>query len=530
MANNDTTIKKEKKRAGEQTLGGIYDSGKVRKRREWRGFKDTMYDFGRWLYLWGIMIDTSLGKGFVKGLFRYRWMVNYLAVPHMMDKFTIGLRDEQLRITHTAMDFVAKEIAGIIKDCIRADRRCGNDTRLSDKGVLVDENGMAAFLMGFPTLKGLQREVPTLFAANLINQNSAVHYIDVAQLYGLPGDVCPMPETELGVSIEDDFVVCGKCAVQLNTTCDGSMMGNGLIARRLEKEYGIPTFQLAAPIRHRQEDVQKYAAEDIKKAIAFVEEQTGVKWDWTAYFEAAKRVNQTTRNRMEWLDINATPYPQFVGAVFSLYNDTNYMGNCGRSEIFPKIDEKIMRLVHKGYENKSMMAREYRHRCMVWGVQPQFVIDMLYWMMQCWGVVPLTDMLSMVIEREIAETDTPENREQAYYDMAYLTENMIMRNHTHGGYEALLDDLWDYCEQMNADIVMLWEHMSCKALSGLHGQFEEQARARGIKLVWVTHDLCDPRIYSRQDIRNQFNQFMRTVMREEPLDPTIENLPDENAW
>ena len=34
-------------------------------------------------------------------------------------------------------------------------------------------------------------------------------------------------------------------------------------------------------------------------------------------------------------------------------------------------------------------------------------------MVHCWGVVQLTDMLSMVISKEIAEEDTPENREQA---------------------------------------------------------------------------------------------------------------------
>ncbi len=520
----------EKKIPGEQRLGVLYNTGKVRKRREWRGFKDTMYDFGQWLGTWKIMMGVSMGKGFLKGLFRYRWMVNFLAVPHMIDKFTIGQRDEILRITHIGMGYVSYEVAGIIKQCLRADRRCGNDKKFSDKCVLVDENAMTSYLMGFPNLIALQREVPTLFAANLINQNSDVHYIDVAQAFGLPGDVCPMPEVEAGVSIEDDFVVAGACAVQVNTTCDGSMLGNGIIAKRLEKQYGIPTFQMASPLRHRSEDTQKYAAEEIKRAIAFIEEKTGEKWDWKAYFAAAKRVNQTTRNRLEWLDVNSTPYPQFFGAVFSLYNDTNYMGNCGRSAEFPLIDEKIMKLVHKGYENKTMMGPEYRHRCIVWGVQPQYVIDMLYWMVKCWGVVPLTDMLSMVIEKEIAEEDTPENREQAYYDMAYLSENMIMRNHTHGGYEVLVDQLWEYCERMNADMVMMWEHMSCKALVGMHGQFEEQARERGIKLVWISHDLCDPRICSRQGVRDQFNRFMRTVMREEPLDPTMEELPDNDAW
>lgn len=524
------TLKNTKERAGEKTLGSIYGTGKVKRRREWRGFKDTMYDFWRWLRIWGLMIDVSTSKGFVKGLFRYRWMVNYLAVPHMIDKYTVGQRDESLRITRTAIDFVAKEVAGVIKQLLRGDKRSGNDQKYSDKCVICDENGMISFMMGFPELVAAEREIPTLFSSNLINQNSVVHYIDVAQMYGIPGDVCPMPEVEAGISIDDDFAVLGKCAVQVNTTCDGSMMGNGLIARRLENEYGIPTFQLAVPIRHKSEDVQDYAAGEIKKAIAFIEEQTGQKWDWTAYFEAAKRVNMTTRNRWEWLDVNSTPYPQFVGAVFSLYNDTNFMGNCGRSKVFPTVDAQIMKLVRKGYQNKTMMAPEYRHRCIVWGVQPQYTIEMLYWMINCWGVVPLTDMLSMVIKKEIAEVDTPENREQAYYDMAYLSQNMIMRNHTHGGYATLVDELWDYCEQMHADMVMLWEHMSCKALAGMHGQFEEQARERGIHLVWVSHDLCDPRVYTRRAIREQFNQYMRTVMQEEPLDPSLENLNDDNAW
>lgn len=519
-----------KERLGDNELGILYDGGKVRGRREWRGFKDTVYDFSRWLYIWGILIKTSMSKGFVKGLFRYRWLANYLAVPHMIDKFTLGLRDEPLRITQTAMNYVAKDVATVIRQCLRADVRCGNDKEFSDKCVLTDENAMTAFMMGFPDLVALEREVPTLFSANLINQSCAEHYIDVAQSYGIPGDVCPMPETEAGISIEDDYIVGGKCAVQVNTTCDGSLMGNGIIAKRLEKEYGIPTFQLAAPIRFKADDVQKYAAEDVKKAIAFIEKETGAKWNWEDYFECAKRVNNTTRNRQEWLDVNSTNYPQFIGAAFCLYNDTNYMGNCGRSKEFPSIDAKIMKLVHQGYENKTMMAKEYRHRCVVWGVQPHYCFDMLYWMVNCWGVVPLTDMLSMVIDKEITEVDTPENREKAYYDIAYLQENMIMRNHTHGGYEALLDELWENCERMNADMVMLWEHMACKALTGMHGQFEEQARQRGIHLVWVTHDLCDPRMASRQSIRDQFNRYMRTVMQEEPLDPSLEEIPDNECW
>ena len=523
-------IKNPREKVGEKQYGVLFDQGKVRRRREWRGVKDTFYDYTRWLYLVSVLGRFVSNPRNVKGMFRYRWMANYLAVMHGMDKFTMGLRDEPLRITHTAMNFVIADVTKSIKDCFRGDRRVGNDREFSSRCVLSDENAMTAFMMGFPNVKTILREVPAMFAANIFNQYSTTHYLDVAQEHGLPGDVCPMPEAETGICIDDDLCVLGCCAVQVNTTCDGSLMGNGIIAKRLEREYGIPTFQLSAPMRHREDDVQTYAAEDIKKAIAFVEEHTGQKWDWDAYFTCAKRVNDATRRRLAQLEINSSDYPQFFGAVFSLYKDTNYMGNCGRFQAFVKIDAKLAKLAERGYRKKTMVAAEYRHRCVVWGVQPQYCIDMLYWMLQCWGVVPLTDMLSMVNTRMIAEEDTPENRRQAYYDMAWLNENMIMRNRTHGGYKVLVDELWEICEQLNADMVMMWEHMSCKALTGMHGQFEEQARQRGIHLVWVSHDLCDPRVFTRQAIRDQFSNYMRTVMREEPLDPTIEFLPDENAW
>lgn len=518
------------KNIGSENLGKIYSTGKVRKRREWRGVRDTLYDYIRWLYVLWQLIKFMTKPNNVKGFFRYRWMVNYLAVPMMLDRITEGFRGPQLRIAHTEFDLVVMEMAEVITKLFKADRKIGNNKALSDRSVLLDENEMTVIMNGFPTLNGISREIPTMYTAVLLNQHAAEHYIDVAQEFGMPGDVCPMPEAEVGFSIDDDYCVFGACAVQCNTTCDGSLLGNGLISKRLELEDGIPVFQLAAPLRHRNEDVQEYAAQEIRNAIAFIEEHTGAKWDWDYYFECAKRINLATRHRLEWLDYNKTNYPQMPGMLLTLYGETNYLGVGGKSPLFTKTDEKISKMVEKAYKNKTMIAKEYRHRAVVWGVQSQYFFEMLNWMTNCWGILPLTDMLSMLSTRIIAEEDTPENREQAFYDMAWLTENMIMRNRTHGGYRVILDELWEICEEFNADTVILWEHIACKSLEGMHGQFEEQARAHGIHLIWVAHDLADPRIMSRQGIRDQINRYMRTVFKEEPLDPSLEILSDELSW
>lgn len=518
------------KEIGADRLGDFYTNGKVRNRREWRGLKDTMYDYSRWL---GIMM--TLGKFIakprnMKAMLRYRWMANYLAVPMMVDRHTQGLRQEYLRMAHIEQDLVVQDVAKLLDNIFRADRRIGNDTEFSKKVVLVDENEMTAVMMGFPTLKGLSRETVSTYVPVLLNQRAACHYIDVAQEFGLAGDVCPMPETEAGVSIDDDAPILGACAVQCNTTCDGSLLSNGIISRRLEQEDGIPCFQLAAPLRHREDDVQDYAAQEIRNAIAFIEKHTGEKWDWNYYFECAKRVNFATECRLNWLDMNKTDYPQIFGSNLALYTETNYMAICGKVKEFEEADRKLSALAEKAYAAKKRATKEYRHRAIVWGVQSHFYMDFLLWLQNCWGIVPLTDMLSMVSTRKLATDNTPEGREQAIYDMAWLTENMIMRNRTHGGYKVLLNELWEYCQEFNADMVILWEHMSCKALNGMHGQFEEKAREMGINLVWVTHDLFDPRVVSRQGVREQINSYMRTVMREEPIDPSLEVLPDEQSW
>ena len=252
-----------RRRAGEQSPGKIYSEKlKVRRRREWRGVKDTFYDYTRWLYLMSVLGRFIIVPRNIKGFFRYRWMMSYLFVPHGMDKFTIGLRDEALRIAHTSFNFVIADVTNAIASCFRGDRRVGNDKAWSDACVLTDENSMVTFMMGFDTNKvhTTLREVPTMFASNIFHQFNVMHYLDVAQQYGIPGDVCPMPEAEAGISIDDDFCVLGCCAVQNNTTCDGSLMGNGIIAKRLERQYGIPTFQLATPLRHKEPDVMDYAA------------------------------------------------------------------------------------------------------------------------------------------------------------------------------------------------------------------------------------------------------------------------------
>ncbi len=510
------------KHMGSEKLGSFYTGKKARRRREWRGVRDTMYDYAQWLRIWGVLLRFAAKPNNVKAFFRYRWMLNYLVVPDFFDRHTEGMRGAQLRITHTALSIVVIDMCKSMTRMFKADPNIGNDEKLRKRMVLFDENMMSEIMNGFPNLIWVSVEVPAVYTCAMMVQDGVVHYTDAAQTYGVPSDVCPMPLAELGVALEDDYPRIGACAVHCNTTCDGSLMGNSI-----EGQYfGIPTYELAVPIRHTYESVQPYAVEEIKNCIAFIEKHTGETFDWNAFFKSMELFNAETQNMLDWFEISRTKYPQMIGTNLALYRYCVYQATGGRYEVFRKVEEKLNRYIRRGYERKELVCREIRHRAITWGVQSAYYTAFTVWLQNCWGVAALVDMLSLCSTRMVDTHD----KEQALKDLAYLYGKMIMRSRSNGGYEVGVEDLWRFCESFDVDVVIMYCHMGCKAMSGYHGLFEEEARKHGIHLIWVNHNLMKPEDGSRKDMRMEVNRYMRTVFREEPLDPSLEDFDDDRNW
>ena len=75
--------------------------------------------------------------------------------------------------------------------------------------------------------------------------------------------------------------------------------------------------------------------------------------------------------------------------------------------------------------------------------------------------------------------------------------------------------------------MFIWVANQCQDITDL---FEEEARKHGMHLIWVTHNLMCPEDGTRRDMRTEINRYMRTVFREEPLDPSLEDFDDSKSW
>ena len=509
---------------GEKSLGRLYRKGAMATvRREWRGVKDTAYDFYRWAKTWGMLLMT-FSHDLVPALnatLYYRWMVSYFCCHGFLDKNVMGMRGANLRMSHNLLYDVFRYVAENLVFLAKCDKKNGNSEALNQKVVLFDEMTMGQIMAGFPDLLGIPYQLLPVFLVSEIDQLTCVPYIDAVESYGLPADTCPVPSSECGAIVIDALPHMGSCFISSSMPCDGSTMASSYMSRRFPD---LPTFHLCFPVRYMDEETVQMGAEDIRACIKFIEEQTGAKWNWDAYFAAMKRFNQETDYELQKWEVNKSAYPQLLGPCYELFRKWNYEMDGGNDPRVIHTAEKVNKILMKAYENKEEpWPGKMKYRAIVWSCPAHYYANFSNWAANCWGINVLVEMESLNFTKHL-ET---EDKEEALRDLARLYERMVMRRHTNGGYQNVVDELWRQCEDWNAPLIIMYQNVACKNMATVQGILDEQGRQRGYDLIWVEHDLMDPRTVSRRTMRDKVSEYMRTVKKAEPVDPSLVEFEDE---
>ena len=509
---------------GEKRLGKLYKKGAMTTvRREWRGVKDTAYDFYEWGKMWGMFL-TTFGKDLIPAMnttLHYRWMISYICSISFMDKNLLGMRGSNLRMSHEVIYDIFRYVAENLVLLAKGDRKNGNSDELNKKMVLFDEMTMGQIMAGFPDLVGIPHQLMPVFLVSEIDQLTCIPYIDAVESYGLPADCCPVPSSECGALVVDALPHCGSCFISSSMPCDGSTMASSYFSRRFPD---MPVFHLCFPVRYEDEETVQMGAEDIRACIKFIEDTTGAKWNWEAYFAAMKRFNKETEYELQKWEINKSKYPQFIGPAYELFRKWNYEMDGGIDPRVIGTCEKVNDILLKAYANKEEpWPGKMKHRAIVWSCPAHYYANFSNWAANCWGIDVLVEMESLNFTKPL-ET---EDKEEALRDLARLYERMVMRRHTNGGYQNVVDELWKQCEDWDAKLVIMYQNVACKNMATVQGVLDEQGRERGYDLIWVEHDLMDPRTVSRRTMRDKVSNYMYTVMRAEPVDPSLVEFEDD---
>lgn len=512
----------------ERRLGDLYigDTG-LYKHREWRGVKDTAYYFQHvWLQNYALMLYDIMRYGgpivFAKGTWKYRWMgQTYLTVMHWYDRGLEGMRGDAIKVGALHYRGMTSETIRQFMRMFAADVSNGGSQKLHDKTIAHDETVWGGIFYPFrDQIDDVPLQMIPYFVTCHVNNHTVLNYIDAVQAIGLPGDPCPMCQAEAGIFVNDDMPDYYPAFLTTNEACDGSVATSVIQDWMINK----PLFAMPQPMQFDDPLVQKHCQKEIEEAWRFIEQQMGVTFNWEELKKHLEQQNERQRYEWEKWDIAAnTPYSPINGVAQALYRI--YYTQDGNRPIWNEIDRKTKKIIDHSVQNKIENFPKTRHRVIAWSCAPLYYSNWCTWAYNCWGLNCIINMDSLMFDMEI-RTDTYEH---CLEDMATYHEWAPMRRMAVGGMHHIFE-LWENMEKFHCDMVMMYDQLQCKGMQGVHGLFEDEFRARNIHAIWMPHALPDKRTVSRAQIRSIINDYMTTVMHEEPLDPTLVDFDDERSW
>ena len=303
----------------EHGTGGLrsryYDKTGVAKWREWRGVKDTLYDYTAWIknIICMVQMVAMAPLPILKGFWEYRWMGSYLGTFMFIDRLFEGYRGPELRIAHMNMHAIVQSLTKRIAFALKNDARLGGGPD-TENIIPHDETITPLFLKGFKGLYPFPLQTLPEFIICDVDQHIEPYYVDVAESFGLPADVCSRCAAETGVAIDDAFPLFGKVMLSTNMPCNASEATSMFQRRRI----GKPDFPITLAMQHNEKEALPYSRQTLLDAIAFVEEHYGVKYDWDEFFKYARLMNEQNTIELEKWDFFKTPYSPLSGVAESL--------------------------------------------------------------------------------------------------------------------------------------------------------------------------------------------------------------------
>lgn len=376
---------KKVKGAGDRFLPG----SNIAKHREWRGLKDTWYDYVEWVKVLGIMggFVAKSPVRIARGMLTYRWMGSYLAALNMIDRCVEGLRGPALRVARLYLNTIMKGSTTSIAEMMMGDRRFG-DNAFGRTQVVLEQTMCPEILAGFKNLRPAQLEPFQGLLLCYMDQGANPYYIDAMESVGLPADSCRLSNNAAGVALLDEFPKIGACCISNNAPCDSSTMNSQLIERHLD----VDTLPAAIPMRWADPHTRKYARASLRRVISFVEQHTGETYDWDACRAMMEKHNDEVRNEMEKWNFMATPYTAAALAVPALFHTFYYAFSGGRNPEVMKTEKKVMRILEQAYADKTNCFPKTRYRALTWGGPPCYWLQFPNWLYNCWGILMIAGM------------------------------------------------------------------------------------------------------------------------------------------
>ncbi len=472
---------------------------------------DQWIDFKYWLKMWAASMSlTKVESGkTTDAMFRYPWILDELKTTHLAKTLARGRTGASKEALYRELVLTTKAAVEGLQNII-TDPEHTVMTHDMIPSEITQAMGIKVFLVEA--------------AANVIgldDQHAPEKYLDAMYAQGLPDNTCTYSTQTPGMFAVDEYFKKASCLIATNMPCEAHFEGYSMMI----KEMGIPTYWLDVPYNfHPGDPGAKTFVEDIKGMVAFLEEHTGKKMNWVRLKEVCERKNELTKMRTQLWDLNRALNPPLTGdALYYAYMPAFHLAASTQEDV--DLYKRITALALRNYASQTPCFENIRYRTVMWSTPPFDYAGIYGWVERCWGIEIVNDMEEFGTAYTI-DTSTPDTMLEG---LANCWCDAAMARHMRGPAENWIDGLNTLNDMYQPDFILDMNHLNCRGYTSLTGFLNEWGKDH-VPVCVCDYNFFDTRVVSRQGMRTQINNFMFNVMHADPLDPSLLEFDDSQAW
>ena len=293
--------------------------------------------------------------------------------------------------------------------------------------------------------------------------------------------------------------------VPLLEPCDG-VIGLHEAIRRHKEWRDIPTFTPDPPYHNDPRSIAYYA-DELRRMVAFLEEQTGRGLEPDRLREVVEETNKQYALWAEYTELRrSAPCPHshiLAMACFALVQ-TAGSGDPAHTRWYRDLVEDAEKRIR---ENNPEVPGQ-RIRMLWYDVQPIWFNDLAPWMEQEWGVCVVLCMFSYAPYTTI-DTSSPETIFQGLAKRNLVDPPMVRQ--ARGVADNFLSDIERIVRDYRIDCVVLPGHMGHKDGSASISLMRDKCRDIGVPFLYIGCDQFDRRYTTIEEIKDRISSFFRAM-------------------
>ena len=328
----------------------------------------------------------------------------------------------------------------------------------------------------------------------------AVKLFNKAEAYGLSSDICSPHRAALGLALEG-MVPRPAFIFSTSATCDQTLK----LYELFQEYYKCPAFLFDNPYTISRDGLD-YARGEVKKLIAFLEEQSGKKLD----YDRLKEVLELSRIAHDyWMKISdlrrTVPCP--ISGRESLKDFSVMLTSCGTSEAVDYFRARYEEIAARVAQGKGVVEKE-KYRVAWLYVLPLFDLKICDWLEENYGAVIVVDNWAYMMRGIELDPSNPVeflvNRDirLGFFTCSYIEDNK-------GGLSKMMAEL---CSDYHANMAIVLAHFSCNQYCGAIKLIKDEiAKEMGIPFFILDGDILDSRVLSSPQMKDRLAEFFSIV-------------------